>query len=151
MANRKIKRPLKPKGGKRTPFYWWRRFRSHRYLPHKASMRDKIANGDYDYPALFQQAKWELEWMEEEQQAYIDNCKGATDPRTHEEYQDIERRARKRYRLLIEDAMEVEAKRLIRLIDDLAAVTGHSKDKIKQRMMTFDGTIDQLYTKLRKE
>ena len=151
MDNQKTKRPLKPRGGKRTPFYWWRRFPSHRYLSTKASIRDRIANGDFDYPELFQHARWELEWMEEDQQAYVKAYTGTGDPRTHDEYADIERRYRKRWRLLQEDAVEVEAKRLIALVDAIHQVLGVDKDEIRDRMSTWDGTIDELYTQLRKE
>ena len=33
-----MKIPKKPSGRKRSPFYWWRRFKSHKYLPHNASL-----------------------------------------------------------------------------------------------------------------
>lgn len=151
MGNQKTKRPQRPKGGKRTPFYWWRRFPSHRYLSHRASIRDRIANGDFDYPKLFQYAQWELEWMEEDQRAYVTTYTGTGDARTHDEYADIERRYRKRWRLLMEDAVEVEAKRLIALVDAIHQVLGVDKDEIKQRMVTYAGTIDELYTQLRAE
>ena len=98
-----MRRPLKPSGRKRSPFYWWRRFRSHKYLPHNAPLLRKIQNGDYDYPPYFQQAQWELEWADDEQEQYIKDYVGNGDPRTDEAYEDIGRRARKRYKKLIED------------------------------------------------
>ena len=39
--------PTKPTHRKRTPFYWWRRFRIHKSLPYKATLLDKIRNGGF--------------------------------------------------------------------------------------------------------
>ena len=71
-----MKAPKKPTHRKRTPFYWWRRFRIHKSLPYKATLLDKIRNGDFEYPEYFQQAEWELEWMCQEQKEFIDNYNG---------------------------------------------------------------------------
>jgi hypothetical protein len=65
------KAPKRPRGGKRTPFYWWRRFKSHKNLPYNAGLIDKIRNGDFEYPAQFEQAQWELEWMQQDLNAFI--------------------------------------------------------------------------------
>ena len=66
-----MKIPKKPSGRTRSPFYWWRRFKSHKYLPHNASLLRKIENGDYNYPDLFEHAEWELVWMKEEQEEFL--------------------------------------------------------------------------------
>ncbi len=71
-----MKAPKKPIHRKRTPFYWWRRFRTHKSLPYKATLLDKIRNGDFKYPEYFQQAEWELEWMRQEQKEFIDSYTG---------------------------------------------------------------------------
>ena len=138
------KAPKKPKGGKRTPFYWWRRFRSHKNLPYKAPLIDKIRNGDFEYPTLFEHAEWELQWMEQDQKKFIDEYKGF-DPTSDRLYHDIESKYRKRYNLIIEDAVKVEQDRLIRLVDHLSKKFDIHKDMIKEWMETFDGTTEQLY------
>ena len=39
--------PPKPKRGKRSPFYWWRRWKSHQYLPVRKGLLARIQNGDF--------------------------------------------------------------------------------------------------------
>ena len=145
-----MRRPLKPSGRKRSPFYWWRRFRSHKYLPHNASLLRKIQNGDYDYPPYFQQAQWELEWADDEQEQYIKNYVGNGDPRTDEAYEDIGRRARKRYKKLIEDGYEVESRHLSTLVEGLSKRFKLPKETIKTLMGEFGGTIEELYIHLKQ-
>ena len=145
-----MRRPLKPSGRKRSPFYWWRRFRSHKYLPHNASLLRKIQNGDYDYPPYFQQAQWELEWADDEQEQYIKDYVGNGDPRTDEAYEDIGRRARKRYKKLIEDAYETESRHLSTLVEGLAKRFNQPKETIKTIMGEFGGTIEELYIHLKQ-
>jgi hypothetical protein len=140
-----MRRPLKPSGRKRSPFYWWRRFRSHKYLPHNAPLLRKIQNGDYDYPPYFQQAQWELEWADDEQEQYIKDYVGNGDPRTDEAYEDIGRRARKRYKKLIEDGYEVESRHLSTLVEGLSKRFKLPKETIKTLMGEFGGTIEELY------
>ena len=145
-----MKRPIKPSGRKRSPFYWWRRFRSHKYLPHNASLLKKIQNGDYNYPPYFQQAQWELEWAKDEQEQYIKDYVGSGDPRTDEAYEDIGRRARKRYKKLIEDAYEVESRHLSTLVEGLSKRFKLPKETIKTIMGEFGGTIEELYIHLKQ-
>ena len=140
-----MRRPLKPSGRKRSPFYWWRRFRSHKYLPHNAPLLRKIQNGDYDCPPYFQQAQWELEWADDEQEQYIKDYVGSGDPRTDEAYEDIGRRARKRYKKLIEDGYEVESRHLSTLVEGLSKRFKLPKETIKTIMGEFGGTIEELY------
>ena len=145
-----MRRPLKPSGRKRSPFYWWRRFRSHKYLPHNASLLRKIQNGDYDYPPYFQQAQWELEWADDEQEQYIKDYVGNGNPRTDEAYEDIGRRARKRYKKLIEDGYEVESRHLSTLVEGLSKRFKLPKETIKTIMGEFGGTIEELYIDIKK-
>ena len=70
------------------PFYWWRRFRTHKSLPYKSPLIDKIKNGDFDYSPYFQQAEWELHWMKDEQKEFIQNYQG-NDPKQDRLYMDI--------------------------------------------------------------
>ena len=146
-----MRRPLKPSGRKRSPFYWWRRFRSHKYLPHNAPLLRKIQNGDYDYPPYFQQAQWELEWADDEQEQYIKNYVGSGDPRTDEAYEDIGRRARKRYKKLIEDGYEVESRHLSTLVEGLSKRFKLPKETIKTLMGEFGGTIEELYIDIKRK
>ena len=146
-----MRRPLKPSGRKRSPFYWWRRFRSHKYLPHNAPLLRKIQNGDYDYPPYFQQAQWELEWADDEQEQYIKDYVGNGDPRTDEAYEDIGRRARKRYKKLIEDGYEVESRHLSTLVEGLSKRFKLPKETIKTLMGEFGGTIEELYIDIKRK
>ena len=146
-----MRRPLKPSGRKRSPFYWWRRFRSHKYLPHNAPLLRKIQNGDYNYPPYFQQAQWELEWADDEQEQYIKDYVGNGDPRTDEAYEDIGRRARKRYKKLIEDGYEVESRHLSTLVEGLSKRFKLPKETIKTLMGEFGGTIEELYIDIKRK
>jgi len=145
-----MKRPIKPSGRKRSPFYWWRRFRTHKYLPHNTPLLRKIQNGDYNYPPYFQQAEWELEWAKDEQEQYVKDYVGSGNPRTDEAYEDIERRAKKRYKKLIEDAYEVESRHLSTLTESLAKRFKLPKETIKTLMEEFGGTIEELYIHIKQ-
>ena len=138
------KAPIRPKGGKRSPFYWWRRFRSRKSLPYSKGLIDKIRNGDFEYPVLFEQAEWELQWMEQDQKKFLKEYKG-NEPLSDGLYHDIEKRYRKRYNLLREDGDKVERDRLTRLTEALAKKFSIHKDTIIEWMNTFDGTTEELY------
>ena len=107
-------------------------------------------NGDYDYPPYFQQAQWELEWADDEQEQYIKNYVGNGNPRTDEAYEDIGRRARKRYKKLIEDGYEVESRHLSTLVEGLSKRFKLPKETIKTLMGEFGGTIEELYIHLKQ-
>ncbi len=70
---------------------------------------------------------------------------GNGDPRTDEAYEDIGRRARKRYKKLIEDGYEVESRHLSTLVEGLAKRFKLPKETIKTIMGEFGGTIEELY------
>ena len=139
-----MKAPKKPIHRKRTPFYWWRRFRTHKSLPYKATLLDKIRNGDFEYPEYFQQAEWELEWMRDEQQEFIDNYNG-DNYESDILYIDIERRARKRWKALYEDGMKTEFDRMDDFKTKLCREFKFSKDKLVDIMEQFGGTMEDLY------
>ena len=139
-----MKAPKKPIHRKRTPFYWWRRFRTHKSLPYKSTLLDKIRNGDFEYPEYFQQAEWELEWMRQEQKEFIDNYNGDN----YENdilYIDIERRARKRWKALYEDGMKTEFDRMDNFKTQLCKEFKFNKDKLVDIMEQFGGTMEDLY------
>ena len=143
-----MKIPKKPSGRKRSPFYWWRRFKSHKYLPHNASLLRKIENGDYNYPDLFKHAEWELVWMKEEQEEFIKNYTG-DNHRDDILYLDIERRARKRWKKLLEDALEVENRHLENLSKDFCEYFNIDRDRMKKIMEEFGVSIRTLYIHLK--
>ena len=143
-----MKIPKKPSGRKRSSFYWWRRFKSHKYLPHNASLLRKIENGDYNYPDLFEHAEWELVWMKEEQEEFIKNYTG-DNYRDDILYLDIEKRARKRWKKLLEDALEVENRHLENLSKDFCEYFNIDRDRMKKIMEEFGGSVRTLYIHLK--
>ena len=142
--------PKKPSGRRALPFYWYRRFKAHKYLPYKYPLIDKIKNGDFEYSPFFDQAKWELHWMEEEQKEFIDNYQGK-DPTMDMLYTDIEIKARKRYNKLYEDAMKDEHNRMDSLITNLSKHYKLKKEKVKDFVNEFEGTTIELFESLRYE
>ena len=106
-----MKIPPKPKRGKRSPFYWWRRWKSHKYLPVKAGLLARIQNGDFEYPDQFEWAEYELVYMQDELDKFVDEYKGK-DPKEDIRYHHIQKRYMKRYNKLREDAHEVELRHL---------------------------------------
>ena len=143
-----MKIPPKPRRGKRSPFYWWRRWKSHQYLPIKKGLLARIQNGDFEYPKLFDWAKYELHYMKEEHNTYkleYMNYNTVVPVEHSDGYMDIEKRYRKRYNKLFEDAYEVEHRHLTGLVEALSKKFKVSKDNIKAIMETFGGTTEELY------
>ena len=137
--------PPKPKRGKRSPFYWWRRWKSHQYLPVRKGLLARIQNGDFEYSQLFDWAKYEMKYKQDELDQFVKEYKGKDDPKTDELYRDIERRYQKRYNKLFEDAHEVENRHLEGLAEALSKEFKVSKEKIKTIMETFGGATEDLY------
>lgn len=140
-----MKVPPKPKRGKRSPFYWWRRWKSHKYLPIRKGLLARIQNGDFEYPELFEWAKYELHYMQDELDEFVRNYQGNEDPSTDYLYCDIQKRYMKRHNKLIEDAHEVELRHLMSLTEALAKEFKVGKEKIKTIMEEFGGTTEELY------
>jgi transcriptional antiterminator len=136
--------PKKPSGRRAMPFYWWRRFRTHKSLPYRSPLIDKIKNGDFDYSPYFQQAEWELHWMKDEQKEFIQNYQG-NDPKQDRLYMDIELRARKRYNKLIEDAFKDENEKLTRITDEFCKNFKINKEDFKNLVSKFGGSLEKLY------
>jgi len=137
--------PPKPKRGKRSPFYWWRRWRSHQYLPVRKGLLARIQNGDFEYSQLFDWAKYELKYKQDELDEFVKNYQGKDDPKTDTLYRDIERRYQKRYNKLFEDACEVEHRHLTGLAEALSKKFKVNKKKIETIMETFGGATEDLY------
>ncbi len=136
--------PKKPTGRRALPFYWWRRFRTHKCLPYKSSLLSKIRNGDFEYSEFYQQAEWELHWMVDEQKEFIKNYQGK-DPKEDKLYLDIEIRARKRYNKLYADALNDENEKLNKLRDNLSKKFKMEKEDVSKIMSEFGGTTEKLY------
>ena len=144
--------PKKPSGRRAMPFYWWRRFRSHKNLPYKARLLDKITNGDFDPTPFFQEAEWELHWMKEEQKDFKDNYQGNLDEIESDiRYIEIEVRARKRYNKLYEDGMKDEADRMDRLVNNFSKHFRVQRSKMHDIVYSFDGTILELYRHMQND
>ena len=137
--------PKKPSGRKRSPFYWWRRFRTHKMKPWNASLLARIKNGDFEYPAYFQQAKWELHWMKEDLEEFKKNYIGFDDPERSTEYMDIRKKAHKRYSLLYKDGHETDNKRLEYLVEGFCKEFKITRKEVWKIMETFGGTTEELY------
>ena len=141
--------PNKPTHRKSTPFYWWRRFRTHKPLPYKATLLEKIRNGDFEYPSYFEQVKWELAWMEDEQVEFKANYHG-NNFMNDILYLDIEKRARKRYNKLFEDGMNSEYERMDNLKTKLSKEFKIDVKKIEIIMEEFGGSTEGLYLHIAK-
>ncbi len=142
--------PEKPKHRKRTPFLWWRRFKSHKYLPVSKGLLARIQNGDFEYPDLFTHAKWEMHWMKEEQEKFIKEYKGFNYMEDNL-YHDIERKYRKRYNKCIEDAHDIEMRHLNGLVDELCKEFSVTKEYVRDIMDTWDDTTESLYYHIIKD
>ena len=139
-----MKIPPKPKRGKRSPFYWWRRWKSHKYLPVKAGLLARIQNGDFEYPDQFEWAKYELHYMQDELDKFINEYQG-NDYREDFRYHDIQKRYMKRHNKLIEDAHEVELRHLHGLEDELVKEFDITKEEVRVIMEEFGDTTESLY------
>lgn len=136
--------PKKPSGRRAMPFYWWRRFKTHKSLPYKSPLISKIRNGDFDYSEFFQQAKWEIHWMKEEQEEFIKNYKGDS-YREDIRYIEIEGRAMKRHNKLIEDAFKEEKERLEKIVDEFSKFFKTNKEEVRDIMSEFGGSLEDMY------
>ena len=139
-----MKIPPKPKRGKRSPFYWWRRWKSHKYLPVRAGLLARIQNGDFECPKLFDWAKYELHYMQDELNEFINEYKG-NDPTEDMRYYDIQKRYMKRHNKLKEDAHEVELRHLYGLVNELVKEFIITKEEVNEIMEEFGDTTESLY------
>ena len=139
-----MKIPPNPKRGKRSPFYWWRRWKSHKYLPVRAGLLARIQNGDFEYPDQFEWAKYELHYMQDELDKFINEYQG-DDYREDFRYHDIQKRYMKRHNKLIEDAHEIELRHLHGLEDELVKEFIITKEEVKVIMEEFGDTTESLY------
>ena len=142
--------PKKPTGRRVLPFYWYRRFKTHKTLPYKSSLVDKILNSDFEYSPFFEQAEWELHWMVKEQKKFLKSYQGRH-PLKDSLYRDIEIRARKRYNKLFEDAMKDEHNRMDKLTNNLSKYFKIKKEEVKSIIEKFEGTTLELYQSIQQD
>ena len=135
--------PQKPTHRKRSPFYWWRRFPTHKALHHYVPLLDRIQNGDFDYPEYFEQAKWEDHWCQEDVN-HIMNTSYDKDEAFKEAAQ-VTRKYAKRRNLLIEDGFKTEQKRLEEITKQFAKIFGGTKKDVWEFMESFDGTLEEMH------
>ena len=135
--------PQKPTHRKRSPFYWWRRFPTHKVLHHYKPLIERIKNGDFDYPPYFEQAKWEDYWAEEEINSKRYLFKDSQN--FLEEANSIRRKYTKRKNLLIKDGYEADEKRLKEIVKQFTITFGGSKEDVVAVMEKFDGTLEEMY------
>ena len=131
-------------------FIWWCRFRRYKYLATRRGLLARIKNGDFEYPALFEHAKWELKWMEDDQKEFISKYQGR-DYMGDSLYHDIGRKYIKRYNRLMEDAHEMELRHLNTLVEDLCNEFDVQKDYVRDIMDTWDDTTESLYYHIIKD
>ena len=142
--------PKKPSGRNRSRFLWWRRYKSHGYLPVRKGLLARIQNGDFEYPDLFTHAEWELHWMKEDQKEFLEQYQGR-DPLSDSLYHDIERKYIKRYNRCRTDAYEMEMRHLNTLVEDICKEFEVHKDYVMDIMETYNGTTEQLYYHIAKK
>ena len=135
-----MKIPPKPKRGKRSPFYWWRRWKSHKYLPVRKGLLARIQNGDFEYPKLFDWAKYELHYMQDELDNFVNEYQG-NDPKEDSRYYHIQKRYMKRHNKLMEDAHNTE----LRHLEELSKEFIITKEEVKTIMEEFGDTTENLY------
>ena len=136
--------PEKPTHRKRSPFYWWRRFPTHKGLHNYCPLMDRIKNGDFNYPEYFEQAKWEDHWCEQEIDTLMKGARGNMDDVLREKAL-IQRKYAKRRNLLINDGFKTEEKRLLEITKQFAKVFGGTKRDVWDFMQTFDGTLEEMH------
>jgi len=135
--------PPKPTHRKSSPFYWWRKFPTHKALPSNKLLIDRIENGDLDYPPYFEQAKWEDHWAEEEVNSIRHLFKDSQS--FLEEANSIRRKYAKRRNLLIKDGYEAEEKRLKEIIKQFSNTFDSERSEVYQFMESFNGTLEEMY------
>ena len=145
-----MKVPKKPKNRSRLPFYWWRRFPVKKKLKPSARLIDKIKNGDFEYPQFFKEAEYEMYWMQEELDAFIENYKGSGNPKTDSLYIDIEKRYNKRRNKLFEDGITTENANLQKLIEELCIRFKLDKYTVIDIMTSCTGNTEKLYLECKK-
>jgi hypothetical protein len=102
----------------------------------------KIKNGDYDYSPYFQQADWELEWMDADIKVAIKHCTSTEG--ISENSRIVQEMSYKRRNKLLEDAIKNEYNRLESMKEDIIFTYGGDKKLYNKVIEKCDGDINQL-------
>jgi hypothetical protein len=124
-------------------FFWWRRFPTHKTISKYHPYPQKIENGDFDYSPYFQQAEWELGWMEQDITTKTTHCKSIEG--INEVTRNVQETYYRRYNKLLEDAMKDEHNRLDYLKENLIFTYGGDKNLCNEVMEKCDGDLYQLF------
>jgi hypothetical protein len=119
-------------------YHWWRRFEYRNELNEKASLRDRIAHGDFEVSDYLYQSELEEYLLEEK----VNECKTADD--IHEARKLFNERKRR----LTEDYEKDELKLMKNLKSQLSKQFHISVENISGIMEEFDGSTLELYDHL---
>ena len=102
-------------------------------------------NGYLEALELFDWAKYEMKYKQDELDEFVMGFNTPVPVEHSDGYMEIEKRYRKRYNKLFEDAYEVEHRHLTSLVEALSKKFKVDKDNIKAIMEEFGGTTEELY------
>ena len=142
------KAPKKPKHKRSAMrFYWWRRFGTHKKLPQKSSLLDKIKNGDFLSSPYWDQARWEDTYSNQ----HIKEVKKERPLISQEEILEIKRTYIKRKNKLLEDAFNDDIRRLNSLEESFIKELGGSKKLLYKCIENCEGDEEVLYHEYREQ
>jgi len=125
-------------------FRWWRMYDNPKPTkPKQSPLIDKIKNGDFNYSHYHYQAMW----CEHEMNKIYKEI-GPEDMGRFVEETSLLRSRRKR---LLEDHFKDEDNKLEEIIINFSKMFKLSKDKVKEIMEKFGGTLEEMYIYLEKK
>jgi len=118
-------------------FRWWRMYDDPKEKLHpKNSLRDRIANGDFDYSHYSYQAMWcEYEMNDMHDQLKDDPCR----------YVEESTMLRNRRKRLLEDFEKEENEKLTTLFHEFEKNFKITREKVEGEMIEFDGSLLHFY------
>ena len=116
-------------------FIWWRRYQQRQALPDRASLYDKILNGDYEPSDYYYQAEYENYLLED----------AVKDIKHYEEKLDKISLFRARYKKLHEDFLKEEKDIMQGMKKDFWREFGIKAEDLEKMMEDFEGSIMDLY------
>ena len=124
-------------------FYWWRTFKSDEIpIKKKSPIEDKIKAGYYNFPNhYFWAAQLSLLEMNKEQDRLG----------SYDKMIELHGKKKNRYKRLMEDFYKEEQIKLERIFEDFTEEYTLKKDKAKEIIENFDGTIEELYQLFEKK
>lgn len=124
-------------------FYWWRLYTDNVvYLSKKTPLYQRIINGDFNPSSYLWQAQLTLHKAKEKLNLQVDD---------HEKQIEILRMDILRYNKLMEDFEKEENFRLSIFYESFCKKFSLTKEQINDILLTFDGTILDLYKHLKTQ